>query len=344
VQVSDRPGRSARLGAPPSATITVVVVDDSSAQRRYLRTALEVDGDVEVVGEAANGREAVALVAALRPTAVLLDLNLPVMSGLEAIEHIMAASPTPVLVWSAFVTGDDRGNALEALAAGAVDVLPKPGADDVDLDHYAEALRRRVRVASRVRVITHPRGRLRSGAAPVTVLPPASATTYDEHAAPLVLPAARPAPPRLATPPARTAARPVARPAAEPAGDGVRLLVLGASTGGPQAVLTVLSGLPVDLQPAVLVVQHMAAGFVPGPGLLARRHAAAPGARSAPTETSCTPAPSRSRRAAATSSCATSGCASPACPRRPGSTTCPASTSPSTASPTCSGRAPSACC
>jgi two-component system chemotaxis response regulator CheB len=210
-----------------------VVVDDSTAQRRYLRAALEADGDVAVVGEARNGSEAVALVARLRPAAVLLDLNLPVMGGLEAIERIMAASPTPILVWSAFVSGSDRDNALEALAAGAVDVLPKPGLDDVDPERYADALRRRLRVAARVRVITHPRGRLREPGATVRVLPPAGAG----------------------------ASLPIA---SGPDRSGVQLVVIGASTGGPQAVLTVLRGLPADLRPAVLVVQHMAAGFVPG--------------------------------------------------------------------------------
>lgn len=250
--MSDTLGRSARVGALASSVLAVVVVDDSAAQRRFLRAALEADGDVEVVGEAGNGSEAVALVARLRPAAVLLDLNLPVMGGLEAIEDIMAASPTPIVVWSAFVTGADQENAIEALAAGAVDVVPKPGADDPDLELYGDALRRRLRVAARVRVITHPRGRLRSAGEPtVRVLPPAR---YPEA----VVPPSRPAP---------SARDPLPPRPLSPTGrrdQSVKLVVIGASTGGPQAVLTVLSGLPVDLQPAVLVVQHMAATFVPG--------------------------------------------------------------------------------
>jgi two-component system chemotaxis response regulator CheB len=273
------PGRVAaqRDGARPGAPgcVPVVVVDDSPAQRRYLRAALEVDGDVQVVGEARDGREAVALVARLRPGAVVLDLHLPGMCGLEAIEHIMAATPTPILVWSAFVTGSDRENAIEALAAGAVDVVPKPGPDDDDLERYSDALRRRLRVAARVRVITHPRGRLRASGVPVRVLSPAAdragapeaavvrrRTAVPEQAVPgQALPEQAGTPTvRRTTPPA-----PAHRPSApRAAASGVRLVVLGASTGGPQAVLTVLGGLPVDLQPAVLVVQHMAASFVPG--------------------------------------------------------------------------------
>ena len=220
---------------------SVVVVDDSAVQRRFVRAALESEGEFEVVGEARNGKEAVALVARLRPQAVLMDLDLPVMGGIEAIERIMSASPTPILVCSAFVAGTDSANALEALAAGAVDVMAKPGPDDAcTLDEHAAALRRKMRVAARVRVITHPRGKLRSnGMAP----------------APVVMSGGR----RLLTPPSPALGDLSAddRPA-------VRLVAVGASTGGPQALLTLLSALPADLPQAVLVVQHMADGFIPG--------------------------------------------------------------------------------
>ena len=225
----------------PSA-LAVVVVDDSPVQRRFLRAAVEADGDATVVGEARNGKEAVALVERLRPSVVLMDLDLPVMSGIEAIERIMASTPTPILVCSGFVEGAARSNALEALAAGAVDVLAKPGPSDVDgLDAYADVLRRRLRVAARVRVITHPRGRLRSqGSAG-----PTRALAGTSSRRPLSAPAIP------------------AQPGPAPAGD-VRLVAIGASTGGPQALLTLLGRLPADLEQAVVVVQHMADGFIPG--------------------------------------------------------------------------------
>ena len=227
---------SADLVPAQARPVTVVVVDDSATQRRFLRAAAEADGDVTVVGEARNGREAVAMVERLRPSVVLMDLDLPVMTGMEAIERIMAASPTPILVCSGFVEGAARSNALEALAAGAVDVLAKPGpADAGGLDAYADALRKRLRVAARVRVITHPRGRLQRTGEPRRL-----AGT----------PGRRPL--EAAPPPQRTATR------------HVRLIAVGASTGGPQALATVLGGLPADLDQAVLVVQHMAEGFIPG--------------------------------------------------------------------------------
>ena len=223
------------------APVTVVVVDDSAVQRRFLRAAVEAEQDFTVVGEARNGKEAVALVARLRPNAVLMDLDLPVMSGIEAIERIMSGSPTPILVYSAFVAGANSENALEALAAGAVDVLAKPGPDDTGtLDEYAAALRRKLRVAARVRVITHPRGRLRgSGMAGETP------SLGGGMRRPLSAPPLDPLP-------------------ADSSRDGVKLVAIGASTGGPQALLTLLGQLPADLCQAVLVVQHMAEGFIPG--------------------------------------------------------------------------------
>ncbi|CAN5249249.1 chemotaxis-specific protein-glutamate methyltransferase CheB [soil metagenome] len=219
--------------------LRVVVVDDSPVQRRFLRAAVEAAGDVCVVGEARNGKEAVALVERLRPAAVLMDLDLPVMSGIEAIERIMSSHATPILVCSAFVAGRNSENALEALAAGAVDVLAKPGPDDTGtLEEYAAALRCALRVAARVRVITHPRGRLRAQGLTGT------------------------APSLGSAPPRRPLALP-AEPRPQPRG-AVRLVAVGASTGGPQALLTLLGQLPVDLDQAVLVVQHMAEGFIPG--------------------------------------------------------------------------------
>src|SRR3569623_2221497 len=141
--------------------VTVVIVDDSATQRRFIRAAMASDPMLQVVGEARTGRDAVALVERLQPTAVIMDLHLPVMNGIEAIERIMANRPTPIVVYSAFVDGADRENAVSALAAGAIDVMAKPGPDDsAKLSEYAEELRQRLRVAGRVRVITHPRGRL----------------------------------------------------------------------------------------------------------------------------------------------------------------------------------------
>ncbi|MBK5308335.1 MAG: chemotaxis-specific protein-glutamate methyltransferase CheB [Frankiaceae bacterium] len=226
-----------------TAPMTIVVVDDSAVQRRFLRGAIDAAPEFDVVGEARNGKEAVALVERLRPHAVVMDLDLPVMGGVEAIERIMATCATPILVYSAFVAGEDSENAMEALAAGAVDVLAKPGPQDTGtLDEYADTLRRRLRMVSRIRVITHPRGRLRNSTG---LIGEAKTIAGVGGRRPL-----------LATP------APVIDEI--PTRAGVKLLVIGASTGGPHALLSVLSSLPADLSQAVLIVQHMAEGFIGG--------------------------------------------------------------------------------
>ena len=238
-----------RVG-PVSDKLGVVIVDDSAVQRRFLRGAIDASAEFEVVAEARNGKEAVALVERLRPAAVVMDLDLPVMGGVEAIEKIMCSNATPILVYSAFVAGVDSQNALEALAAGAVDVLAKPGPEDRGtLDEYAEALRRRLKMVARIRVITHPRGRLRAGGSLAGEAPTLSGVGGRR--------------PLRSAPAAPVAPAPRSEPAVVPR-PGIKLLVIGASTGGPQALLTVLSALPERLEPAVLVVQHMAEGFIPG--------------------------------------------------------------------------------
>lgn len=223
--------------------VALLLVDDSPVQRRFLRSALENSPEFVVIGEARNGREAVAMVERLRPAAVLMDLDLPVMNGIEAIERIMARCPTPIVVYSAFVDGENSTNAIEALAAGAVDVVAKPQwGEGGQLDGYADELRRRMRVASRVRVITHPRGRLRTSNPSPSALVTVPAVKADVP----------PAPERRVT-------------AADLRSPGtVQLVAIGASTGGPQALATLLGTFPADFAPAVLVVQHMAEGFVPG--------------------------------------------------------------------------------
>jgi two-component system chemotaxis response regulator CheB len=208
--------------AQEQTAVTVVLVEDSVIERRFLRAAITADPGLCVVGEARTGRDAIALIERLRPSAVVLDLELPGTAAIEIIERIMASVPTPILVCSTEV---DAARAAAALAAGAIDVVARPTARDADRASYAEALRRGVRVASRVRVITHPRGRLR---------------TRAQSASGAAL---------------------IAGASAEPTVD---LVAIGASTGGPQALAHLLGALPADFTPAVVVVQHMADGFIEG--------------------------------------------------------------------------------
>lgn len=203
----------------------VLLVEDSGVERRFLRTALSAEPGVAVVGEARNVRDALALVDRLRPAAILLDLDLPGETAIELIERVMATSPTPILVYTAN-RDDDR--AARALAAGAVEVVVRPRAGEADRAGYAEAMRREVRVAVRVRVITHPLGKLKARG-----LGQANGTP--------------------AQPPRRTVSA-----------QTIDLVAIGTSTGGPQALAQVLAQLPADFPAAVVVAQHMADGFVDG--------------------------------------------------------------------------------
>src|SRR5205085_9817125 len=153
------------------------------------------------------------------------------------IERIMAVRPTPILVYSAFVDGDDRDNASAALAAGAVDVLEKPGAAGAaKLDDDAEALRRRLRLIGRVKVITHPRARLGGAGATLstrrlgTAAPAGSGSERADSVGASSAGTNSVGPNSSGTVPldGLTARR-------------VRVLAIGASTGGPHALATVLS-------------------------------------------------------------------------------------------------------
>jgi two-component system, chemotaxis family, protein-glutamate methylesterase/glutaminase len=214
------------------APLVVVVVGDSPSRTRTLRTLLSAPGFV-VAAEVCTAAEAEAAVVAHEPGAVLLDLD-PASGGIEAIERIMGTRPTPVVVCGALAE-----HAQAALAAGAVDVV---GALDAlpSSPQYVTAMRRHLKVASRVRVITHPRNRLRA-----TGLGGSTPRTDVVGSLPGPVPAGGAPLPAFGS-------------------HHVRIVVIGASTGGPPALATILADLPADLPVPVLVVQHMADGFVEG--------------------------------------------------------------------------------
>lgn len=206
-------------------TIRVVVADDSVVAREMLAQILGSDPGIEVVGLAVDGQEAIDLAAALQPDLVTMDIHMPRVDGLRAIEHIMAFSPVPVLVVSSSVYGDGVGRAFDALDAGALEVMRKPEPRDwAELPGIASDIIARVRLLSRVPVVTHVRG-IR-----------ASRTGRTRSVAPV----------RQAS---------VVRP---------EVVAIASSTGGPSALLEVLGRLSADFPLPLLVAQHIAEGFVPG--------------------------------------------------------------------------------
>lgn len=208
--------------------LRVLVVDDSPVARAVIRSILEGDPGIEVVGLARNGWEAVQMTARLRPDVITMDVRMPEMDGYEATCQIMAYHPTPILIVTASLSKQDVDFSFRMLEAGALDILEKPaGEDPTALRAKAQDLIERVRLLSRVRVITHLRGRRRAGRPlPLTSLP--------------------------------------AEPGPVPAEVPTRLVVIGASTGGPRALQRVLSSLPADFPAPILVVQHIASGFTRG--------------------------------------------------------------------------------
>jgi two-component system chemotaxis response regulator CheB len=130
--------------------VRLVLVEDSVTQAAHLARVLQADGDITVVAQVADGDRAVEAVARHRPDVVTMDLDLPGAGGGDAIERIMAETPTPILVLSGVIDGSGSGQAVSALAAGAVDALPKPPRWDETAER---ALRRQVRTVASVPVV-----------------------------------------------------------------------------------------------------------------------------------------------------------------------------------------------
>ncbi len=153
--------------------LRVLVVEDSLTVRRRLCEVLSSDPDIEVVGEAGDGQRGIELCQALRPDVMTLDMLLPHVTGVEATEHIMANFPTPILIVSSSTNRGDLFKTYDALSAGAVDVLDKPSGREPDGEWEARFLST-VKLVARIKVITHPRARLRAQTRPVVVAPPRS--------------------------------------------------------------------------------------------------------------------------------------------------------------------------
>jgi two-component system, chemotaxis family, protein-glutamate methylesterase/glutaminase len=200
--------------------IRVLIVEDSPTVRHRLCEVLGADPGVRVVGEAADGVEAVDLCRVHQPDVITMDMMLPVMDGVAATEQIMARFPTPILVVSSSTNRAEVLHTCDALAAGAVDVLDKPRGDE-RIGDWERRLLSAVKLVSRIRVMTHPRPRQ----VPV------------------------PSSPGLDKPP--------------PAAEGCELIVIGASTGGPAAVVETLRPLPARFPVPIALVQHIGAPFAP---------------------------------------------------------------------------------
>ncbi|MFZ6046354.1 chemotaxis response regulator protein-glutamate methylesterase [Pseudomonas sp. CR3202] len=219
--------------------VKVLVVDDSGFFRRRVSEILSSDPNIQVVGTATNGREAIDQALALKPDVITMDYEMPMMDGITAVRHIMQRCPTPVLMFSS-LTHEGARVTLDALDAGAVDFLPK---NFEDISRTPEKVKQLL--CEKVHSIARSNRRYSSFGASPQPSPAAS------------LPA-RPA--ALPAQPGHTAAAAPASSAA-PKRKAYRLVAIGTSTGGPVALQRVLTQLPANFPAPLVLVQHMPAAF-----------------------------------------------------------------------------------
>src|SRR5436309_1392449 len=217
--------------ATTNKKIRILVVEDSAFMRKVLETIFNADGQMQVVGNAKDGREAASMAESLKPDVITMDINMPHVDGLQATAEIMTTNPRPIVI----VSSDSKEGAastLRALELGAIEFVGKPsGAIDLDMQSVKEELLRKVRMASKVRVV-RTASRLAS-------------TIQNDNGAKSASPA------------------PVNSLPAPASGVGQRfpVVVLAASTGGPATVMRIAPGFTRDFPAAVILVQHMPASF-----------------------------------------------------------------------------------
>jgi two-component system chemotaxis response regulator CheB len=207
--------------------ISILIVDDSETETKILKNIFQSELDMEVIGCAKNGKEAVELAATLHPTIITMDVHMPIMDGLEATQLIMAKCPTPIVIISSKLNKDLQ-TSFKALETGALSVLEKP--KDISSAGFAAQKKQivtMVRNMAEIKVIKRRfliQRDVKSEAIPIS-----------PHVSVPVIPRAK-----------------------------YELVAIGASVGGPQALKMILSAMPQDFPLPIVVVQHMAHGFMTG--------------------------------------------------------------------------------
>ena len=220
------------MAAIANKKFRVVIVDDSSFMRKVLETIFNSDDQLQVIGHAKDGREAVALAESLKPDVITMDINMPHLDGLQATAEIMTSNPRPIVIVSS-ESREGAASTLKALELGAIEFVAKPSSGiDLDMQSVREDLLRKVRMAAKVRVV-RTASRL--------------ATAVQNSTG---------APKTASLPP--IASRPVT-------GSGLDqrfpVVVLAASTGGPATIMRLAPGFTRNFPAAVILVQHMPASF-----------------------------------------------------------------------------------
>ncbi|HLO99040.1 MAG TPA: chemotaxis response regulator protein-glutamate methylesterase [Fimbriimonas sp.] len=213
--------------------IKVLVVDDSALMRKMVTDMLNSFSDVEVIGQARDGQDAIAKIESLKPDVVTMDIEMPVMDGITALERVMATHPTPVIMLSS-LTQAGASSTIKCLELGAVDFVGKPsGSISLDIEQVKSDLYLKVRAASKAKLSV-----LSTAKRPFIAAEMALGRT-----------------PSVSTNPSRSTTH-------------RGLLFIGSSTGGPKALHAVLPYLHANLGVPIVIVQHLPEGFT---GMLASR-------------------------------------------------------------------------
>lgn len=217
--------------------IRVLVVDDSAFMRKVLQGIISSDPDLQVCGEARDGRDAITQLESLKPDVISMDINMPHMDGLQATEVIMSSNPHPVLI----VSSESREGAdvtLKALQLGAIDFVSKPTSGiDLDMSSIQDELCRKLKMAAKVRVVRT-----------------AARSTSQQQKSPTERVAAMKT--ELPKPNGRSNGDASHRGAGK-----FPIVVVASSTGGPATLMKFIPAFPADFPGAIIVVQHMPGNF-----------------------------------------------------------------------------------
>ena len=207
--------------------INVLIVDDSAVVRQHLKDVLESDKDIRVMGTAKDGEEAVRFVQEKKPDVITMDINMPNMNGFEATRKIMETNPVPIVIVTASYDRSDVEKSFHSMEAGALAIIEKPfGEGHPHSKETQNDLVQTVKLMSEVKVVRRwKRERERQSEAIDKKVSDKGLKKRDKK---------------------------------------IKIVAIGASTGGPPIIQTILSGLKKGYSVPILVVQHISKGFLEG--------------------------------------------------------------------------------